>query len=226
MAKSRRAKRERLSQKLRTRQALLAAARKLLAAGHAPSVAEVADEALVSRATAYRYFPTRDELLVEAPLDVAAPTVASLFGENGPADPEDRVALVQNALYDLARDHEAQFRVFLRGSLTRSVEAGGDAGEPLRGARRAALLTAALAPLSAELTPREIERLKAALAVLVGVESMIVLRDVLRVSHEDARKLGEWAVRRLVRAARQPGPGRGVRQRSSRRARGVESRKR
>ena len=61
---------------------------------------------MVSRATAYRYFPTQEALLVELPLDVAAPTVPSLFGDDAPSDPEDRVALVQNALYDLARDHE------------------------------------------------------------------------------------------------------------------------
>jgi hypothetical protein len=38
--------------------------------------------------------------------------------------------------------------------------------------------------------------------MLVGSESMVVLRDVLRLEHEDARDAGEWAVRQLVRAAR------------------------
>jgi hypothetical protein len=32
---------------------------------------------------------------------------------------------------------------------------------------------------------------------------MIVLRDVLRLDHDDARAMGEWAVRQMVRAARQ-----------------------
>ncbi|MGH7668804.1 MAG: TetR family transcriptional regulator, partial [Gemmatimonadaceae bacterium] len=47
-------------QRRRTRLALLAAAARLIAAGAAPSVAEVADAADVSRRTAYRYFPTQD----------------------------------------------------------------------------------------------------------------------------------------------------------------------
>ncbi len=34
---------------------------------------------MVSRATVYRYFPTQDALLVELPLDIAAPTAAMLF---------------------------------------------------------------------------------------------------------------------------------------------------
>src|SRR5581483_8043837 len=67
----------RVDQKLRTRAALLRAASELVAQGKSPSVAEVAESAQVSTATAYRYFPTQQALLVELPLDEAAPTVAS-----------------------------------------------------------------------------------------------------------------------------------------------------
>jgi AcrR family transcriptional regulator len=194
---------ERLGQKLRTRAALLGAARKLVAQGQTPSIADVADAAMVSRATAYRYFTRQDELLAEVPLDEAAPTVESLFGPDAPADPEDRVALVQNALYDLSRDHESEFRLFLRTSVMRALRETDGAQDPFRGSRRTALLSAALAPLSDELSAEELERLKMALAMLVGTEPMIVLRDVLRLDHDRARAAGEWAVRQLVRAARQ-----------------------
>jgi AcrR family transcriptional regulator len=179
----------------------LDAARSLVADGGEPTIAEVADAAMVSRATAYRYFPTQEALLVEVPLDEAAPTVGSLFGAGAPDDAEDRAALVQNALYDLARDNEAQFRIFLRASLTRALR-DSDGGDPFRGARRTALLAEALAPLSDELTAHEIDRLIAALSMLVGMESMVVLHDVLRLEHNEARELGEWAVRQMVRAAR------------------------
>lgn len=198
---------ERLAQKLRTRAALLSAARDLVAQGHTPTVADVADAATVSRATAYRYFTRQEELLAEVPLDEAAPTIASLFGENAPTDPEDRVALVQNALYDLSRDHETEFRLFLRTSVTRALRDTNGTPDPFRGARRTALLAEALAPLSNELTADQIEQLKMALAMLVGTEPMIVLRDVLRLEHDQARSIGEWAVRQLVRAARQPPAG-------------------
>ena len=195
--------RDRSAQKLRTRAALLAAARELVSQGKSPSVAEVADAAQVSRATAYRYFPTQEALLVEVPLDEDAPTVADLFGpDNAPADPEDRAALVQGTLYELARDHEQEFRLFLRSSLTRGMKDGQTSADPFRGARRAALLREALAPLAGELPAGEIQRLATALSMLVGVEAMVVLRDVLRLDHDEAREAGEWAVRRLVRAAR------------------------
>jgi AcrR family transcriptional regulator len=194
--------RGRLKQKLRTRAALLHAARRLAEGGRMPTVAEVADAALVSRATAYRYFPSREALLVELPLDVAAPTVDSLFGEDAPSAPEDRAALVHNALYDLASDHETEFRLFLRSSLMRSASTSDGAGDPFRGARRLDLLDAALAPLASELSGDELDRLRTALSMLVGVEPMIVLRDVLRLDRSEARAAGEWAVRELVRAAR------------------------
>lgn len=203
MSSTKKETRERLGQKLRTRATLLRAARELIGQGHTPTIAEAADAAMVSRATAYRYFTSQEELLAEVPLDEAAPTVASLFGKNAPSDPEERVALVQNALYDLSRDHETEFRLFLRTSVLRGLRDANGTGDPFRGARRTALLDAAVAPLAGELTPEEIERLKMALAMLVGTEPMIVLRDVLCLDHDEARTVGEWAARQLVRAARQ-----------------------
>src|SRR5581483_8043836 len=90
-----------------------------------------------------------------------------------------RVALVQNALYDLVRDHETEFRLFLQSSVTRALRGSRQERDPLRGARRDALLSAALAPLARELPEEKVDRLKIALAALVGVESMIVFRDVM-----------------------------------------------
>jgi AcrR family transcriptional regulator len=195
-------KRERVNQKLRTRTLLLRAARELVSEGKTPTVAAVADAAMVSRATAYRYFPNPEALLAEVPLDVAAPTVESLFGDGAPADPEDRVALVQNALYDLSREHESELRLFLRASLMRPLEDLDGTARPFRGARRLALLAEALKPLAEDLANEELEQLKTALAILVGGESLIVLRDVLRLDHDEARTRGERAARQLVRAAR------------------------
>ena len=58
----------RTQQKRRTRDQLIAAARDLIAKkGNAPTVAEAATAALVSRTTAYRYFPNQTALLVAGP---------------------------------------------------------------------------------------------------------------------------------------------------------------
>jgi AcrR family transcriptional regulator len=54
---------------------LLRAAADLVAQGRAPSVTEVADAADVSRRTAYRYFPTQEQLLTEVSLEHLRPQV-------------------------------------------------------------------------------------------------------------------------------------------------------
>src|ERR1700716_3535650 len=70
-------------QKNRTRKALLSAAAELVRQGREPTVAEVAEVAEVSRATAYRYFPTQESLLVEM----------RMFAPEGPLEKFDRVVL-------------------------------------------------------------------------------------------------------------------------------------
>ena len=55
--------------------------------GRKPTLEEIAEEALVSRATAYRYFPSVDALLVEASLDVAVPEPTTLFAGDASDDP-------------------------------------------------------------------------------------------------------------------------------------------
>ena len=194
--------RERVNQKLRTRRALLTAAAELVAAGKAPTVADVADAALVSRATAYRYFPSQDSLLDQVPLQIGMPTVTSLFGgDTAPTDVEDRVALVHNAMYDHIREREVQFRLFHRNALTQSLEPN-RTSEPLRPAFRLELLDAALQPLETELDGDQLERLKSALSILIGTEALIAMRDVLGLDHDQARRTGEWAVRQMIRSIR------------------------
>lgn len=199
-------KRERVAQKMRTRRALLTAAGQLIAEGRTPTVAEAADAALVSRATAYRYFPSQEALLAEAPLQLGMPTVQSLFGTaDAPSDVEDRVALVHNTLFNHIREREMDFRLFQRNSVLRSLDP--DRGEPtLRPAFRLQLLDAALEPLEPEVDAESMRQLKTALSVLIGTEAVIAMRDVVGLDHDEARAHGEWAVRQMVRAVRRLSP--------------------
>ena len=71
------------NQRRRTRKDLLQAASRLMKQGHQPSLEEIAEEALVSRATAYRYFPSVEALLLEASFDVAIPEAGDLFPAHG-----------------------------------------------------------------------------------------------------------------------------------------------
>jgi methylphosphotriester-DNA--protein-cysteine methyltransferase len=66
-------RRARPGQRQRTRKDLLQAASRLLKEGRRPSLDEVAEAASVSRATAYRYFPGMEALLLEASLESPFP---------------------------------------------------------------------------------------------------------------------------------------------------------
>src|SRR4028119_708650 len=70
---------ERANQRYRTRKDLLTAASRLMKEGRKPTLEEVAEAALVSRATAYRYFPSVEALLIEASVDITVPDGATLF---------------------------------------------------------------------------------------------------------------------------------------------------
>lgn len=191
------------NQKRRTRKALLEAASRLMKRGLRPTFEEVAEEALVSRATAYRYFPGVEPLLVEAALDVAMPEAADLFGGDAPADPAERVKRADAAVEAMVYSNEAAIRTMLVHSLQQKLGGGGNGDAlPARQNRRTALIEAALAPARDALEPQAADRLAKALALIVGSESMLVFRDVLQLPDEEARAVKAWAIDALVDAAR------------------------
>jgi AcrR family transcriptional regulator len=196
----------RWKQKLRTRKELLSATAQLLQRGRRPTLEEVADQALVSRATAYRYFPSVDSLLVEAALDVALPEPQELFKGLASSDPVERLERAEAALHDMIARNEAPLRLMLANSLEQRARRADDA--PVRQNRRTPLIEAALAPSREQFKPADAEMLKAALALVIGTESMVVTRDVLQLDDAKARQVRRWAIRALVAAARkQPIPG-------------------
>src|ERR687889_351697 len=81
----------RTSQKARTRDALIAAARHLLAKGMTPTVEEAAAEASVGRTTAYRYFPNSRALLAATYPEIE---MRSLLEGDSPEDPLARLESV------------------------------------------------------------------------------------------------------------------------------------
>jgi AcrR family transcriptional regulator len=190
----------RIEQKRRTRQAILQAALRLIHRGQKPTMTDVAGEAQVGRATLYRYFPSLEALLLEAPLDQRTAAPDALMRGMEDRDAEDRVAKVQQYLYDLAVEHEAEFRMYLRATMDEWLQRGDD-GEPLRAGRRLAMLEKALAPHHNALDAADFARLRDALAAMVGLESLVVMRDVCGRSAEEGREIMEWAVRTLVAAA-------------------------
>lgn len=192
------------NQRRRTRKDLLQAAARLMQQGRTPGLEEIAEEALVSRATAYRYFPGVEALLVEAALDVAVPEPKALFRGAGGADPVARLQRVDTALHDMILAHEPSLRLMLVHALQRPLKAEAGAELPARQNRRTPLIEAALAPARREFTPAALDTLTKALALVIGTEAMVVCKDVLQLDDAEARAVKRWAIRALVEAARRP----------------------
>lgn len=190
---------ERKNQRIRTRKDLLTAAARLMKEGRKPSLDDVAEAALVSRATAYRYFPNIEALLVEASLDIVVPDGSELFVGDPSKDPEDRIDRAEAAMHRATFENEPAIRLTLQSSLVR--DAAGSDGVPVRQNRRTPLIEAALAPARDRFDDETYARLRAALAIIFGSESMVVFRDVLGLDEKTARDVKSWAVRALVRAA-------------------------
>src|SRR4051794_34639885 len=104
----------RTSQKSRTRQALVAATRDLLRRGLTPKVEDAAEEAGISRTTAYRYFPNQRSLLLAAHPQISPDT---LLGPDAPADPAGRLDAFMTAFTRYNFEWEPQLRASLRLSL-------------------------------------------------------------------------------------------------------------
>ena len=85
----------RTNQKARTRDALISAARQLLARGVTPTLEEAAAEAAIGRTTAYRYFPNTRALLAAT---IPELEMDSLLGADPPEDPLARLENVAETL--------------------------------------------------------------------------------------------------------------------------------
>lgn len=191
------------NQKQRTRKDLLDAAVRLSRAGERPSLEGVAEAALVSRATAYRYFPSIEALLLEASVHMAAPD-AAILEDAPPTDPVARVRRVGEAFDHMIRTNEAPLRLMLARSLERNAKGEMPADLPARQNRRSPLIEAALDPVRERIAPEAFETLIRALALVVGTESFVVTKDVLRLSDSEARYLRGWAIEALVQRALSP----------------------
>lgn len=191
----------RSNQELRTRKDILLAAGRLVEQGRKPSMDDVAEEALVSRATAYRYFPSIEALLAEVPIDEAVGDPEAIFGTDASGDPEDRIDQAEAFIHETVYRNEAQLRILLANSIGHDPR---NDSLPRRQNRRGPLIDAALAAARHRFRDEHYEKLRAALAMIIGPESMIVLRDVVPLDKNAAREVKSWAVRALVRAALEP----------------------
>lgn len=185
----------------RMKRTLLETAMGLMQSGRIPSVSDVAEAAGVSRATAYRYFPTQSAMIQDAVGEALGPILAWTSDSE---DPEERIAELLAFAYPRIDAYEATHRATLLLSLYHWAQrkAGTPGGEAAiqRGHRRK-LLSEAMEPLAGSLGKPAFDRLIQSLSLIFGTEAFVVLKDIWNLDGESARRTAIWAAHALVRAA-------------------------
>jgi AcrR family transcriptional regulator len=171
------------NQKQRTRTAIVAAARDLIAAGTEVTMPAVARAALVSEATAYRYFPDLVSLLREA-VDGTWPSPAEALAPVEQCDdPVERIAFATEHLLRHVQRYQSAVRAMISATIIRPGSAS------MRPGLRFGLIDYALAPLEASLgqqRPEALRQLRQDLAVVMSAEALFTLTDLSGMSADDA----------------------------------------
>lgn len=193
----------RTNQKARTRAALLRAAAELVREGRPPSIPEAADRALVSVATAYRYFSSAEDLwweASEAAIDFEDISKKALgHVEKAGDDPQARLeALIRTIGFEML-DDQVPYRRAAKTALDQWFrQTSADEGDrvPTREGRRNAQIRRVIAPLAKTLSERDVDRIAHALGLIIGSEAMISLTDAVGLDVPAAKEslldAGRW----------------------------------
>src|SRR5215475_6416374 len=186
----------RVNQKARTRTAIVGAARELIQTGQPVTMPAVAQAALVSEPTAYRYFPDLLTLLTEAFTGLWPDTEEALRPVAGSSDPAERIAYAAEFLFRHVLAYQGAVRAMIAATITRPDRA--------RPGLRFGLIDHALAPLRDTLAvtdPETFSQLRLDLAVTVSAEALFTLTDLCGLTPEQAITSATRTARTLTTAA-------------------------
>ena len=192
------------NQRNRTRAAIIEAATALLREGRPPTVAEAAERALVSRATAYRYFPTQESLLLDvANVEALLEPVEDLVASFPTDDAEQRLAALADTFTQAMLSDEALIRTGERIYMDTWLANQSDGNHtPVRAGRRMRYIDEALRPLGDRLDEPARKRLRCALALALGTHAVIAMKDSAGLDDdEEIVATLEWAASALLRTA-------------------------
>jgi AcrR family transcriptional regulator len=184
-----------VNQKARTRAAIVQAVHDLARSGAEITMPSVAEAALVSEATAYRYFPDLVTLLLEADQSTWPDPAQALAPVADSAEPAERIGFAARLLLDGVLANESAVRAMIAGSVTRPEIAARRPGH------RFGLIDAALAPAAHRLDPATLTQLRRGLTVVVSADALFTLTDLCELSRPDAVDSVVRTARALTEAA-------------------------
>jgi AcrR family transcriptional regulator len=189
----------RANQRARTRRAIVEACVELIRQRQSVTMPEVAKAAMVSEATAYRYFPDLASLLAQALAEdwpTAAEALAPIESSN---DPVERVAFATRFLLRGVAERQVVVRSMISATIAQPELSG-----RARPGIRFGLIECALAPFVETVESANSEllaQLRLDLAVVMSAEALFSLIDLCGLSVEDAIDSAERTARTLTSAA-------------------------
>ncbi|PWC21141.1 TetR family transcriptional regulator [Brenneria roseae subsp. roseae] len=188
------------STRARTRRLLVDTAINMFDQGIFPSITDVANAAQLSRATAYRYFPTQSAL------------VSAVVGESlGPVlswhptqpDARQRVEELLHFAYPRMLQHEGALRAALQLSLQQWANRRSNrvTTEKLERGNRKRLLKIAVEPLTGKISADAQQRVIHALSLIYGSEVFLVLKDIWDLDENGIQDVTQWVAKAILRQA-------------------------
>lgn len=163
---------------------------------------EAADRALVSVATAYRYFSSAEALWWEAStLVIADPTLAEADErvEAAGTNPQARLEALLRSIGFRMLDDQMPYRRLTQLASEQwfsQAELPDRDRVPVRQGRRNEQIRKVIAPLNGQFPKKDIDRIAHALGLIVGTEAMVALTDAVGLDVPAAKKTlldaGRW----------------------------------
>jgi len=185
----------RIAQKMKTRQVLLATANAMMLEGKELHIEEVAKEAGVSKATAYRYFSNKDILQQEAFLHKKSEDKEDLFSNSDKDDIKARIEILIKYHYNVLTKNEIEFRLYLSAALKDSVQ---NKLNYSRAGRRVLLIEEALISLKETKTKTQFNKIVSAISIILGIESITILKDLCGLENKNVLGIWRWMIHKIV----------------------------
>ena len=182
----------RRKQKLQTHQKIFDAAQNLLKKGETLTLENVAKEANISRATIYRYYSNIETLTSEMVLALQDIDPESFANENQDLSIEELILTIQDYYLNFTYKNEAAFRKFLSTILSSDTTKGKRAG------RRIIALEKVLSTKENNLSDRDKKHLINIASLFMGIEAVILAKDVCNLNKEDAKESLQWGLQMLL----------------------------
>ncbi|MWP61561.1 TetR/AcrR family transcriptional regulator [Gilliamella sp. Pas-s25] len=189
--------------KKRTYERLINTALEALEQGCELTITELADKSGISRATAYRYFPTQSALIT-AVVESSLEPIFSWRSKKQNAD--ERIHDFLAFAFPQMLKHEGALRAALRVSLqqwaTERASLSPLTEKFVRGNRKE-ILSTVLLPLKAELPDELYDKVIYSISIIYGSEIFMVLKDIWRLDDQSVISLSQWIAKAIINQAKQ-----------------------